>query len=83
MQLCFTPEVALGVLSIAVTFVESETLFSDLKFAVKSRQNRMKSKHVNAQICLRLRRLSNILSTLTFEPKRPSNLRKFKVNEIE
>ena len=76
-------QVALRVLSIAVASVEPETLFSDLKFTVTSRQSRMKPKHVNARICLKRWRLSKILPASTFEPKRPSKLRKFKVKKIE
>ena len=74
---CFTPEVALRVLSIAVTSVEPETFFSDLKFALKSRQSRIKPQHDNTRICLKRWRLSKILPGLTFKTKKTFEVRNF------
>jgi len=46
-------DVALRILSIQASSVESESLFSDLKVMVKARQSGMKPKNVNARICLK------------------------------
>ena len=76
-------QVALRILSIACASVEPETLFSDLKLTVKSRQSRMKPKNLNARICLKRWRLSKILPATTFKPKRESKMRSIKVKKSQ
>ena len=76
-------EIALKILSVHVSSVEPESLFSDLKFMVKARQSRMKPSHVNARICLKRWVMAGLIEKSAFEAKLNSKKIKRKVKGAE